>query len=198
MRALSSTNVHFCWAGAAVLVMALGCGGSTDSPSTTGATGGTGGSGTSGGSGGSGGSTGGSGGSTGGTGGSGGASGGLPDGGDVICGSTICPPTPIGMTSIPACCTMQNTCGISLGQACFDPSIFDAGPPPPEAGTGVPDPNCISVTVFGNTLGGCCMTDNTCGFVSQFGGCVSLETLRTFMIPGLPDGGPMSCVYPPP
>jgi hypothetical protein len=83
---------------------------------------------------------------------------------------------------------------------CFDPSIFDAGGPRPEAGSGVPDPNCASLTVVGFTLGGCCMTDNTCGFTSQLGGCVSIETLRGLNLPGvnLPEGGPMSCVYPPP
>jgi hypothetical protein len=199
MSALSSTKFHFWSAGAALLVVALGCGGSTDSPTGTGASGGSGGSGASGGSDGTGG-TGGSGGSTGGTGGTGGASGGQPDGGDVICGGMVCPPTMLGMTSIPACCTTQNTCGVSAAGQCFDPNMFDAGGPRFEAGVGVPDPNCASLMVGGFPLTGCCMTDNTCGFSSPLGGCTSLETLRSLNLPGLnlPDGGPMACVYPPP
>jgi hypothetical protein len=43
------------------------------------------------------------------------------------------------------------------------------------------------------------MPDNNCGFSSQVSGCVSLERLRGLGLPGinLPDGAPMSCVYPP-
>ena len=200
MRAVSSTNVLLCWAGAALLVLAVGCGGD-DSSSTTGAKGGSGGSGATGGSGGSGGSTGGAGGSGGSTGGSGGSGGtDLPDGG-VVCGSTVCPPIPLGMTSIPACCTVNNTCGVSFGTMCIEPPSFDAAPPmQPDAGTGVPDPTCPSVSLGPIMLGGCCMTDNTCGFTSQLGGCITLDQLRMLPIPGinLPEGGPMSCVYPPP
>src|SRR5689334_22544417 len=133
MSALSSTKLGFCWAGAALVLVALGCGGSTDSPSGTGASAGSGGSGASGGTGGSstggtgGSSTGGSGGSTGG---SGGTAGGQPDGGDVICNGVVCPPTMFGGMSIPACCTAQDSCGISIGFGgqgmCIDTS-FDAG-----------------------------------------------------------------------
>jgi hypothetical protein len=206
MSALSSTKLYFCPASAALLIMALGCGGSTDSSSAggTGGSGGSaaaGGSGASGGEGGTGGATGGSGGSTGG---SGGAAGGLPDAGDVICGGAVCPPTMFGMTTIPACCTTQNTCGVSIGgqATCFDPSSRDAGiPRPPEAGTGVPDPTCATLAIGAFMLTGCCMTDNTCGFqFAQLGGCTSLDSLRSLNLPGvnLPEGGPMSCVYPPP
>jgi hypothetical protein len=186
------------WGGAALLVVALGCGGSTDSAQNgTGASGGSGGSGATGATGGSGGST------TGGTGGSGGVTPDAtvqPDSGDVICNGMVCPPTMFGMMTIPACCTAQNTCGISIGM-CFDPSTFDAGGTRPEAGTGVPDPSCATLMLGGFMLTGCCMTDNTCGFSSQLGGgCVSLDYLRSLNLPGvnLPDGGPMSCVYPPP
>jgi hypothetical protein len=45
------------------------------------------------------------------------------------------------------------------------------------------------------------MTDNTCGFVSMISNsCISLDDLRRLGLPGvnLPEGGPMSCVYPPP
>src|SRR6185503_19001445 len=181
MSALWSTKLRFCWAGAAVLV-ALGCGGSTDSDP-----------GTSGGSGGSGGGSGGS--STGGTGGSGGTGGGQPDAGDVICGSVVCPPTMFGMTSIPACCTTQNTCGVGIGGMCFDPTSFDAGGARPDAGSGVMDPNCASLMLGGFPLAGCCMTDNTCGFWSQItSNCISYEQLRMFPGVSLPDGGPMACV----
>jgi hypothetical protein len=87
------------------------------------------------------------------------------------------------------------------GGMCFDPTTFDAGGTRPEAGGGVPDPNCMSLTIGGFTLGGCCMTDNTCGFVSMISNsCISLDDLRRLNLPGvnLPEGGPMSCVYPPP
>jgi hypothetical protein len=211
MGAASSMKLHFFWPSAALLVVALSCGGSTDSHATTGASGGSGGSGAgaSGGTGGSGGDTGGSGGiggsstggtGAGGTGGSGGSGGGQPDGGDVVCGGMICPATTLGTTTIPACCTTQNTCGISVGQ-CFDPSTFDAGGARPDTGsTGVPDLNCASViTTIGLRLSGCCRTDNTCGFSSPISACISYDTLRSLNFPGvnLPDGGPMSCVYPP-
>ncbi|HMI85029.1 MAG TPA: hypothetical protein VK550_13100, partial [Polyangiaceae bacterium] len=90
----------------------------------------------------------------------------------------------------------------SVGQAgmCFDPTTFDAGITVPEGGAGVPDPNCASLMYLGFPLAGCCMPDNVCGFSTALTGCVSLETLRTLPLPGinLPDGGTMSCVYPPP
>jgi hypothetical protein len=99
--------------------------------------------------------------------------------------------------SIPACCTAQNTCGVMAGNMCFASGTPDAGSR--GDGAGVPDPSCASVTIGpGLSLGGCCMPDNTCGFSSQIAGCVSLDTLRGLGLPGLPDGGPMSCVYPPP
>ena len=202
MSALSSTKLCVGSAVAALFVVALGCGGdSTDTGSGgSGGSGGTTGSGASGGSGGS--TTGGSGGSTtGGTGGSGGTggTGGVPDGGDVICGGTTCTPSPLGL---PSCCTMQNTCGTMVGLGgsgfCVDPTGFDAGAPP-EAGTGVPDPNCASVMIGGFSLSGCCMPDNTCGFSSQFfPGCVTYDQLRMFPGVNLPEGGPMSCIFPPP
>jgi hypothetical protein len=201
MRGLSSTKHCVCWASAALVVVALGCGGSTDSPSGPGGSGGSGGSGASGGTGGSGGS---GGSTTGGTGGFGatGGSGGIPDAGEVICSGVVCSPSTL--TGISACCTAQNTCGVSFnigGQpgTCYEPPTFDAGPRL-DAGTVVPDPNCASLTVGALTLGGCCMADNTCGFASQFTGCISLEALRMVGLPGinLPEGGPMSCVYPPP
>ena len=202
MSVVSSTKLCLCYASAALVVAALGCGGSTDDGS--GGAGGSGGSTSSGASGGTGGSTtGGTGGSTtggtGGSGGSGGSGGGVPDAGDVVCGGMVCPPTMFGGMPIPACCTPQNTCGISIGGGgtCFDPGTFDAAPPP-EAGTGVPDPNCASIMIAGFPLSGCCRPDNTCGFMAQFAGCVSYDQLRMFPGANLPEGGPMSCVYPPP
>ena len=193
MRAVTS-NVLLCWA-SALLVLAVGCGGD-DSSTSTGGSGGSGGSGasggTGGGSGGSGGSTGGSGGSTGG---SGGASGGVPDGG-VVCGTVVCQP---GFGGAPACCTDQNTCGVTFGTSCIATPTFDAGTPT-EAGTGVPDPTCPSIAVGPIMFNGCCLTDNLCGFTSPLGGCVTLDQLRMspVPVPGLPEGGAMSCVYPPP
>ena len=113
----------------------------------------------------------------------------------------VCPATMFGMMTIPACCTAQNTCGISIGASgmCFEPPTFDGGGVP-EAGSGVMDPNCASLMLGGFPLAGCCMMDNTCGFWSQIGGCLTLEQLRNLNLPGinLPEGGPMSCVYPPP
>jgi hypothetical protein len=81
---------------------------------------------------------------------------------------------------------------------CIDPNGFDAGTVP-EAGTGNPDPSCPTISLGGFiTLDGCCMSDNTCGYVSAIGGgCVTVDMLRN--IPGimLPDAL-MSCVYVPP
>jgi hypothetical protein len=202
MSALSSTKLFVSWAGLALVVGALGCSGSDDDTQTGGKSG-SGGSDATGGSGGS--STGGTGGATGGTagatGGSGGAGGAVsPDGGEIVCNGVICPPTMFGGMSVPACCTMQNTCGVSAAGNCFP-----SGGGVPEAGSrgdgaGVIDPSCASLMLaVGATLAGCCMPDNNCGFSSQVSGCVSLETLRGLGLPGinLPDGGPMSCVYPP-
>jgi hypothetical protein len=113
------------------------------------------------------------------------------------------------MTTLPACCTTHGTCGVSAnigGQStmCFE-SAVDAGGggsggARPEAGPGVPDPNCASLMLRGLMLPGCCMPDNTCGFSSGFGGCISLDALRKANLPGvnLPEGGPMACLYPPP
>ena len=200
MRALSSTKLFVSWAGLALVVGAVGCGGSTDDDTQTGGRGGSGATGGSGGSGGS--STGGAGGTGGGTGGSGGTGGTVsPDAGEIVCNGVICRPTSFGDASVAACCTTQNACGVLAGSTCFP-----SGGGIPEAGSrgdgaGVPDPSCASLTLAaGITLPGCCMPDNNCGFSSQIAGCVSLETLRQLGLPGinLPDGGPMSCVYPPP
>jgi hypothetical protein len=202
MSALSSTKLFVSWAGLALVVGALGCGGSTEGDPQAGGSGGSGATGGSDGSGGSStGGTSGTGGTGGGTGGSGGSGGSVsPDGGEIVCNGVICPPTMFGGMSIPACCTMQNTCGVTAGTTCYAP------PTVPEAGArgdgaGVPDPSCASLMLgAGVTLPGCCMPDNNCGFSFQFFGCVSLETLRGLGFPGinLPDGGPMSCVFPPP
>jgi hypothetical protein len=196
MSALSSTKTCLCWAGAALVVASLGCGGSTDDGSGgqggAGGSGGSTGSGASGGSGGSGATGGSTTGGSGGSGATGGSGGGIPDAGGISCGTVVCPA--LGM--IPPCCTAQNTCGITLGGMCID-TAFDAGSLP-EAGTGVPDPNCATVMIGMITLGGCCRPDNTCGFQSQILGCASYDQVR--LIPGinLPEGGPMTCVYPPP
>jgi hypothetical protein len=95
---------------------------------------------------------------------------------------------------------MQNTCGVSAAGNCFPSGgVPDAGARG-DGGGGVIDPSCASLMLGGATFPGCCMTDNNCGFSFQFYGCVSLETLRGLGLPGipLPEGGPMSCVYPPP
>ena len=195
MRALSSTKVgRFGWAGAALLFVALGCGGSTDGSGASGGSGNGGRSGGSGGSSGEGGST---------TGGSGGSSGGepdagvVPDGGDLICGSVVCPPTTFGA---PSCCTARSTCGFIAAGTCFDRPSFDGGGGGgmlPDAG--VPDPTCPELMLGSFTLTGCCMSDDTCGYLSQLiGGCISHEQLRNLPGVNLPEGGPMACVYPPP
>ncbi|MET0592509.1 MAG: hypothetical protein ABW133_07410 [Polyangiaceae bacterium] len=198
MSSLSSKMLLVSVATSALLAMAVGCGGDDSDTTGTAGRGGSGGS-SSGGSGGEGGSTGGSGGSTGGSGGSTGGSGGsTPDGGDIVCGGTVCPPIagPGGM-AIPACCTMQNTCGIGVGTACF-PTSFDAGGGGFDAGGGgVIDPNCGSATLAGMTLAGCCMTDNNCGFNTQFG-CVAYSSISWLPGVGLPEGGMMTCTYVPP
>jgi hypothetical protein len=198
MIALSSTKLCLCSASAALIIAALGCGDETDfgagGASGSGGSTGSGASGGSGGSGGTGGST------TGGSGGSGatGGTGGIPDAGEIMCGTTVCPPSTFG---IPACCTSENTCGFT-GFNGMCSGGFDAGAPRIDAGAGVPDPNCATVMIgSGLMLNGCCRSDNTCGFSNQFiPGCLSYEQLRA--VPGigssLPDSGPMSCVYPPP
>jgi len=96
-----------------------------------------------------------------------------------------------------ACCTANNTCGFLLGMTCIDPNGFDAGTVP-EAGTGNPDPNCGTATIGPFMLAGCCMSDNTCGFVNQLGGgCVTADQVRMFPGAILPDA-PMTCTYIPP
>jgi hypothetical protein len=109
-------------------------------------------------------------------------------------------------TSIPACCTTQNACGllVSLGgtQQCIATSFpeggaggFDVG-----GGGGVRDPSCASLMWGRTTFDGCCMADNLCGFSMPLGGCISYARLAEQNFPGvnLPEGGPMACVYPPP
>jgi hypothetical protein len=204
MRALSSKKLFVGLATSAVFAVAIGCSGEPIDTPTSG-TAGSGGSGASGGSGGEGGATGGAGGTTGGAGGEGGSA--IPDAGGVTCNGVVCPTTMLSpTTSIPACCTTQNACGllVSLGgmPQCIGTSFpeggaggFDVG-----GGGGVADPSCAGLTWGRTTFAGCCMADNLCGFSMPLGGCISHARLAEQNFPGvnLPEGGPMACMYPPP